>query len=274
MSEVVQLMVLLQNFDSDVEVLEMDNRTDLRRTSEEELGKLRKLGLKFARSGLLTPRVKYVIDTRFRLDEVSPEEYPWNMEDWQYIREMIHALRLLHDGDVNATGSFWLEGDEVTGLSYPERGHMFLENPYFLKKQEAPSFKKLWKAIQKMKEDKAYLVFPLEQFMKAFEKRAAGFDDEATIDYAVALESLVFHNEEQSIHPAGKVIGIAIGMLLGHNEKERIKVRKSLEKTYEIRNALVHGNTRKIQKYESELTKASAKTENYLRTALRLLIEE
>lgn len=271
MSEITKLIVLLNNFDSDVEFLKMDNRTDLRRTSEKELKKLRKLALQnHSRIGFFTPKVKYVIETRIREDELSPEQ----LEDWQYIHEIILALRLLHEGDVNAICSFWLEGDRITGLSYPELSQLFDENPYFLKKEETASFKRLWKAIQKIEDDKAYLTFPLEQFTKAFEKRAVGFDSEASVDYAIALESLVFHKEERSIEPAGKVIGIAIGMLLGNNEKERIEIKRSLEKAYKIRNALVHGNLKKIHKYESELIKVSTKIENYLRNSLRLLIEE
>jgi hypothetical protein len=175
---------------------------------------------------------------------------------------------------VNAICSFWLQGDRITGLSYPEHSQLFDENPYFLKKEETVSFKRLWKAIQKIEDDKAYLTFPLEQFTKAFEKRAAGFDSEATVDYAIALESLVFHKEERSIEPAGKVIGIAVGMLLGSNEKERIEIKRSLERAYKIRNALVHGNLKKIHKYESELIKVSTRIENYLRNSLRLLVEE
>ena len=55
MNEITQLIVLLQNFDSDVELLEMDNKSRLKRTSDEEVGKLRKLALRFAtKSRLLT----------------------------------------------------------------------------------------------------------------------------------------------------------------------------------------------------------------------------
>lgn len=273
MNEITQLIVLLNNFDSDVEFLKMDNRTDLRRTSEKELRKLMKSALStFSPKGFFTPKVKYVIETRIREDEFSAEHLEF--EDWKYIREIILALRLLHEGDVNAICSFWLTGYNITGLTYPEHSQSFDENPYFLKKEETPSFKRLWKAIQKIEDDKAYLTFPLEQFTKAFEKRAAGYDSEAIVDYAIALESLVFHKEERAIEPAGKVVGIAIGMLLGNNLKERTDVKSSLEKAYKIRNALVHGNLKKIHKYESELIKVSTKTENYLRNSLRLLVEE
>lgn len=186
MSEITKLIVLLNNFDSDVGFLKMDNRTDLRRTSEKELKKLRKLALQnYSRTRFFTPKVKYVLETRIREDELSPEQF----EDWQYIREIILALRLLHDGDVNAICSFWLEEDRITGLTYSEHSQLFDENPYFLKKEETESFKKLWKAIQKIEDYKAYLTFPSEQFTKGFEKRAAGFDSEASVDYAIALES-------------------------------------------------------------------------------------
>lgn len=276
MSEITKLVVLLNNFDSDVEFLKMDNRTDLRRTSEKELKELKKLALqKFSPIGFFTPKVKYVIETRIREDELSLECMRIEeFEEWQYIREIILALRLLHEGDMNAICSFWLEGDRISGLSYPEHSQLLDENPYFLKKEETASFKRLWKAIQKIKDDKAYLTFPTEQFTKAFEKRATGFDGEASVDYAIALESLVFHKEERSIEPAGKVIGIALGMLLGNNEKERMEIKRTLEKAYTIRNALVHGNLKKIHKHKSDLITVSSKIENYLRRTLRRFLEE
>ena len=273
MSEITKLIVLLNNFNSDVGFLKMNNRTDLRRTSEKEMRKLMKSAIStFSPKGFFTPKVKYVIETRIREDEFSADHLEF--ERWKYIREIILALRLLHEGDVNAICSFWLEENKVTGFSYPERSQLFDENPYFLKREETKSFKRLWKAIQKIEGDIAYLTFPLEQFTKGFEKRAAGFDNEACVDYAIGLESLVFHKEERAIEPAGKVIGIAIGMLLGNNEKERIEIKNSLEKAYKIRNALVHGNLKEIHRYESELIKVSTEMENYLRNSLSLLIEE
>lgn len=80
--------------------------------------------------------------------------------------------------------------------------------------------------------------------------------------------------EDKTIEPAGKVIGIAIRLLLGNNEKERNEIKKSLIKAYEIRNAKIHGNLKKLEKYRQDVNKVSIDVEDYLRHAPRRFIEE
>lgn len=124
-----------------------------------------------------------------------------------------------------------------------------------------------------MEEKKSYLSFPLDQFTKAFEEN---YPEDIIVDFMTAFESLVFHRVKETTKPYGRVIGIAIGMLLGKNEKERTEIEKNLEAAYEMRNAVVHGHLRKkLRKYDDEHgTQLLFKVENYLRCSLRRFLEE
>ena len=162
----------------------------------------------------------------------------------------------------------------MIGYSNVSPSEAFFENPYFLKKEEIKSFSQLWNRLQKINDEQPQLEFPLTQFTRAFEERASKEFSDAIVDYMIALESLVFYEESRSVEPAGKVIGIAIGMLLGNNQDERTEIKETLIKAYEIRNAKVHGNLEKLQKYGSNIEKLSIDVEDYLRRVLRRFVGE
>jgi len=272
MSEEVLLIFPLNNFSSDVELLKLDDRTCLRRANSNEIQKLIGSASEYRavmRDALRS--VNCVIETRIMYDELSPDL----TAEWPYLRDIVLALRLLKAGDVHVSCSFWLQENKIIGVNLPSSFDLlFSENPYFLKKEETASFEGLWKKVQKSKENKPYFEFPLTQFTKAFEERASGMSSDAIVDYIVAFESIVFYEEGRSIEPAGKVIGRAIGMLLGKNEKERKRIKKTLTEAYEIRNAKVHGNLKKLKKYQKAVNEVSISVENNLRCALRKFLEE
>lgn len=73
---------------------------------------------------------------------------------------------------------------------------------------------------------------------------------------------------------AGKVIGTAIGMLLGRNQEERGTIKKALVDACEIRNARVHGNVKKLAKLNEKCGFLSHTVEDYLRRTLQRFVEE
>ena len=271
MSEVVLSIFPINNFDSNVELLRLDGKTRLRHPDNGEFQNVKE---KFSehRGALEVAflNVNYVVETKIRLDETG--------EAWEklpHVDNILLALRLLKVGDVNISFAFLVDSkDRIFGIKVPSISDIFFRNPYFLKKEEATSFVKLWKKLLKVKDEKPHLRFPLTQFNKAFEKRASGMDGDEIVDCMVALESLVFYGENKSIEPAGKVMGVAIGMLLGNNEKERNKIKKTLTKAYEVRNAKVHGNMDKLKKYQKDIGRLSVEVEDYLRLTLRRFVEE
>ena len=95
------------------------------------------------------------------------------------------------------------------------------------------------------------------------------------MDCLTGLESLVFYKEGRTIEPAGRVIGIVIGMLLANNQSERTRIKETIAKAYEMRNAKVHGNVEKLEAYDEEdVNETYKEVEDYLRHSLKKLVEE
>ena len=190
------------------------------------------------------------------------------------VNDIIFSLRLLKTGPVRVSAAFLIDkSGQPTGLCGPTSLFFPSRNPYFLNQSETNEFKKLCRItnIQKIRKKKPYLSLAITQFNRAYDDRKTSEDK--ILDYAIALESLVFHEEKKSIEPAGRVIGIAIGMLLGLNQPERTKIKNGIVKAFEVRNAKVHGNLKKLSKF-SNLTEISNQMENYLRLVLQKLIKE
>jgi len=119
--------------------------------------------------------------------------------------------------------------------------------------------------------EKQPLIFPLSHYNHAFYRDT---DEEVLLDHLIAFESLIFGGEKSSIEPAGKVIGIAIGMLLGTDKKQRDQIKSILVNAYKIRNTYVHGNLDKFTDYKEIISEITVCIEDYLRNALRRFVEE
>lgn len=78
----------------------------------------------------------------------------------------------------------------------------------------------------------------------------------------------------RAIEPAGKVMGIALGMLIGADQSEREKIKKILQEAYSIRNAEVHGNVEQLKQYSPKIDKIRTQLESYIRRTLKKLVEE
>jgi hypothetical protein len=264
-------IVPLANFDSDVDLIRLDDNLCLRRINRSELEKLIKRASGYEDT-LMTALldVEYVIEKKM----ATVRKFGQWHEGSSYVRDIILALRIFKEGDVNTPTAFLLES---TGKSYVVSNTSplprFFENPYFLKQKEINKFVELWKRLQSVEKEKPHLKFPLTQFTKAFEEN---FPEDVMVDFTTAFESLVFYGVKEPPRPYGKATGIAIGMLLGKNLKERTEIEKNLKKAYEVRNAVVHGHLRKrLHKYDYERgTQLILKVEDYLRRSLRTFLEE
>jgi len=119
---------------------------------------------------------------------------------------------------------------------------------------------------------KEHITLALDDFEESYKKE---LDEDKIVNYMTAFGFIIFSGREKTIEPAGEVMGIAVGMLLGSNEQERAEIRKTIDKAYKIRNARVHGNIKKI--YErglSNVRQVSLDTEECLRRTLRKFTEE
>lgn len=160
---------------------------------------------------------------------------------------------------------------------------LYISNPYpkrntsvgsyhILPKEQIGEFKALWKALKKADKKKAHLLFALSQFNRSFEDSS----EEEFIDYVTAFESIVFGRGTNAPSPYGRAIGIAIGMLIGKNEKERTLIEQKLNEAYEIRNKIAHGHLRhKLDSVnDEELLTLLAFTKECLIQSLQKLLKE
>lgn len=188
--------------------------------------------------------------------------------DFHTLERIILALRLLKTGDVKAYNAIRMEPGSHMILTTSYSINVISERTYFLEKGET----RLVEILKKVQNatSKAYLDFPLRLFMSTYEK---DMPVEKIVDYMTVLESLVFFGKDRGIEPAGEVIGIAIGMMLGNDQHERSEMKEILTEAYRVRNARVHGNLTKIP-HPQEIAKLAMKVEDLVRFTLRKFVEE
>jgi hypothetical protein len=112
-----------------------------------------------------------------------------------------------------------------------------------------------------------------ERFSRSCEERRP---DDKIIDLAVGFEALFAGDDASRIGYMGKFVGLGCSMLLGQSEEERKKISKLLEKTFSLRNDIVHTN--KMQtKFEVNgrkyiLHDFIIQIQEYLRNSLKKLL--
>jgi len=264
------LIVPLYNFDSDKKLIELSDRLCIRRIHRKEIQRLvYKIPAPDYHEAILSElsSLKYVIEEKVEADSVNAKTL-----ESETISDAFYALTLLKKGYVDIPFSFLFDKKEdlihSLGCNF---GIRYSESPYFLRKGELTDFLRLFKKLQILTID-SYLRFPLREFAHALEINIL---EEKIVHYVIALESLVFYREDNSIEPAGKVIGIAVGMLLGNNQNERERIKNALYEAHQIRNAMVHGNLKKLKKFTDEkIEHLRVEVEDYLRRVLRKFIDE
>lgn len=266
-------IVPLNNFDSNVQSLKLEDGICLRRISNDELKKLRDTfpGSRGMLRIALT-NVNFALEMN-ALVSVEGESIVLFAHMQPRVQNTLLASRLLKSGDVTVSCGFLLdENRKAYGLAGPSLP-IISQNRYFLKQEETDRLVELWKKVQNIEKAKPQLHYPLHLFTKSFDVKSP---EDKIVDYMTIFDSIVFHNEKRTIEPAGNVIGIAIGMLLGNNQKERTKIKETIIEAYRVRNAKVHGNTDKLKKLRDKLDikKISLHTKDYLRRTLRKFVEE
>jgi len=268
----LMLIAPLHNFGSDKKLIELSDKSCIRRIRKNELrNMIHKTPLPEYQEAILSQLslVKYTIEEKIIVDSNYPR-----MVESKTVGDVLDALRLLQAGDFNTSFLFLFDRKEDMVVSFSANfdGVEHSANPFFLKMEQIPDFIRLLKKLQVMPID-SYLRLPLFEFTYAFEKNIF---EERIIHHITAFESLVFHQEDKSIEPVGKVLGIAIGWLLGKNQRDREKIRKNLVEAYELRNAVIHGNLKKLKKSftDKQIERLSIEIEDYLRQVLKKFIQE
>jgi len=250
-----------------VDIISLGDGLCLRRIGVDEIDKLVKRA-----SGYETTLKAALLDTEFVVEKklTNRSDFAEWTERSQNVKNLILALRLLKPEGLYAQTAFFISSTNgsygVTNTSLITSG---LPECYFLKQEEVGEFMELWKRLQVIETEKPHLAIALKQFSEFFYDLL-----EQLANYMMAFESLVFGRENPAPKPGGRAIGIAIGMLLGKDEKERTEIEKDLKAAYELRNRIVHGHL-KIQKHNEKRTeKLFSRIADYLRRSLRKFVEE
>ena len=231
----VVLLVPILNFDCEVDKIVLDKSHLIRRDSNNEI---ENMILKFPNSKMLRSAIgdaKFLLELKGTSEEIfdvtfSPETADANL--------VITSLRLLNVGWTPMLTAFYISVDSLL-ISDPYPKRYYPLNKYsVLSKEKTEEFKLLWKVQKNIYKKKPHLVFALKQFNKSFQN----YGKEEIVDYITAFESIVFGRGTNPPSPYGRAIGIAIGMLIGKNEKERTQIEQRLNEAYEIRNKIVHGH--------------------------------
>jgi len=266
-------LVPLVNFNSDSDSIQLGNNLCLRRINRTELDDLinEALNNKFRLQNALED-AEYVIEKRIKQE--TEEYFAWD-EHSPCVRNIVLALGLFKHDYVYTPTAFLLDSSETsfTVSNIHPLTIAFREHPYFLRHKEIEAFVELWSKLQNMKEEKLYLRFPLGKFEETLHLEDYPYDN--LLKYMLAFESIVFRRGTEAPRPYGRAIGIAAGMLLGKNEKERTQIEKSLKRAYEIRDKLAHGHLLiKFDRLPEDYGHVESDAHEYLRRTLRKLLEE
>lgn len=271
MSETAEPVVLLApvlNFDCEIDIIELDNTLSLRRIGTSEIDNMLKQCSIYENLKTAIGKTRFVIEKRGFSDEISPGYFEPDEAGADEIRT---TFRLLGIENTLMPISFYVSATAFyVSTPYPEQDFNSEQN--ILKKEQIEEFKLLWKEIKKAKEKENHLFFALSQFDRSF----GDSNEEQFVDYITAFESIVFGRGTNPPSPYGRTIGIAIGMLIGNNEKGRIEIESKLNQAYETRNKVVHGHLH--HKFEStdeeEQTKLLEFTKQCLINSLKKLLKQ
>jgi hypothetical protein len=268
-------IVPITNLSSDIDLVELNEETHMRRISKKELDYFLKKCDKGDPFQYTMSHVNYVTEIRFETNEPSKIMNDMTIAQ-EYSDAVILALRLLKAGNLANVGIFTFSSAQPLKKSalaiqwyYPVRG--FIGEHYYLRENESSAFTKLWQKLCTKSNIEEYLRFAIDSFTEAVMNFVW---EDRLVELIVALESIAFYGEKKSIEPVGNVIGIAIGMLLGNNQKERTRIKKTLIDAYDVRNARVHGNLIKLKKHKECVEDLAMKVEDYARCTLRRFVEE
>jgi hypothetical protein len=266
----IVILVPILNFDCDEDIVKLDKTLSIRRV---RTGEIETMLEQFPNSKMLKSALgdtKFVIEERCSSEE-TPSTY-FRSKDDKSLVPIVTSLRLLEIGETPMLTSFYVSADSLyISDPYPKRVTT-LNNYHILSKEKIEDFKALWKAQKNADKKKPHLLFALSQFNKSFEDSS----EEEFIDYITAFESIVFGRGTNPPSPYGRAIGIAIGMLIGKNEKERTSIEQKLNEAYEIRNKVAHGHLRhKLDSVNDEklLTLLAFTKECLIQTLQKLLKE-
>lgn len=264
------VLVPVVNYDLATVRIQLTNTLAIRQISASELDTLMKHTPEYYRElNHAIGKAKFVIERRINPDKV--DRY-WSYVVLEQTDKINLALRVLGLEPMRMPVAFCLTIDSSYFENFMADHRTLEEKHHILTKDQILELKSVWRSLQGAEKKKPYLQFALSQFATS----SGHSNEEKFIDYITAFESIVFARGTNAPYPYGRAIGIAIGMLIGRSERERLSIEQRLNEAYEIRNKVVHGHLRyKLGDPDSEhLEKLLNFTEGCLVKCLRKLLAE
>ena len=165
----------------------------------------------------------------------------------------------------------------MTSFYYEEDRPRTDYRTYVLDFEEIPRLRRIIKKIQSIDFSKQKsLDLACRRFQRAYEEKDV---EDQLIDLMIAFEAL-FLKGEKGVPSKGKLIAVACSVLIGKSEKEREKIKETLEKAYLIRNSIVHGSEcpriksdDRGEVYIDTLPDLVSQVEGYLRESIKKLLD-
>jgi hypothetical protein len=216
---------------------------------------------------------KYVLECSIESEDNLKEIAETKEKIYKRISDVITALRLLRAGYVESNVILLVTTKNSKKQPSLRAQRIIptvsLYEPIYLRTDEISSLSRLVKKISVLDfERRKALRIALRRFENSYYDTE---DEDKLLDYVIAFEALFTKGEK--IGFKRDVISVACSMLLGKNQREREKIRGTLNDAYTIRNAIVHGaDFREKLKEGQFLHDFVAEVEDILRQSIKKLI--
>jgi len=258
--------VYLENFDSDVDRIDVEKGLVIRKITNEELERLLQSS-RWAPSAFFH-RVppKYVLETTYtRRKTIGKDRGQRPTDSAGRLYRLVTALRLFKPGAVgfNAIStspeSPFLWGHTRSGPAMMT----FLGQKYFFHKTELTQFKDFWVGLSKSYALKSRrLEIAIRRFENAYQKTNL---EDKLIDFMIAFEALFFKRGESG--EFRHKLGVRVSKLLGNSYEERKRIAEEINKFYGKRSNIVHGEKITLP------PRFTDEVESYLRDSMKQFME-
>jgi hypothetical protein len=238
----ILILIPLQNFQSDISYVKLDNNLGIRRITCDErqqylLQNLENLKLTFSEA----TQIKYIVEYSFSEDKVF-DEYPEYTDKIDAVKKVITCLRLFKQGDIGfyiILEASKLDTPILAGLTLRHSVIGFPEGKiYTLAKNEISKFRKYWRTLDKVDlHGFSELRIALDRFESAYERTSI---DDKLLDYVICFEILLGSKDDKD--SLTYKISVRFSRLCRRDLHQRKIYRYAMREIYGLRSAIVHGN--------------------------------
>jgi hypothetical protein len=256
----------LQNFEAEVDIVELGDRLVIKKISDKYLTELRtraESGLSLSLSFHENIKLQYSAEMTHYLKK----EEPHNIEEpIRTIRKLVSALRIFKEGVCNcpfieSRPLTWELMGGILGSHIYQYPIAFWRKKYRLQRDDISKFVAFWKRFNKFEFDKhKFLGIAINRFNYAYGRE---LDEDKLIDYMIALEALFLREGEKN--ELKYRLSMRTALFLEDDPMKRKAIRNNVQNAYDLRSRIVHGSS-KIE--YSEIRKSVDTIEDYLRKTI------